>query len=233
MKLNVSSPEHGKVVTVDIDDEKLLLPFYEKRIGAEVPADTLGDQWKGYVLRVTGGNDKQGFPMMQGVLTNHRVRLLLRKGMPCFRERRKGAARRKSVRGCIVASDLSALNLTIAKKGDNVIENLTDEVRPRRLGPKRAGKIRKMFGLEKGDDVRPFVVRRVIREGKTKAPKIQRLVTAQRIQRKKAKKTAMANQRAASKQAAAEYQKVLADYIEEKKKAKLASAAAKKAVTAN
>ena len=28
----------------------------------------------GYVLRITGGNDKQGFPMMQGVLSAQRVR---------------------------------------------------------------------------------------------------------------------------------------------------------------
>lgn len=44
--------------------------FYEKRMGAEVEADSLGDEWKGYVVRVAGGNDKQGFPMKQGVLTN-------------------------------------------------------------------------------------------------------------------------------------------------------------------
>lgn len=44
--------------------------FYEKRMGAEVEADSLGDEWKGYVFRITGGNDKQGFPMKQGVLTN-------------------------------------------------------------------------------------------------------------------------------------------------------------------
>ena len=38
-------------------------------MGQDVDASTLGDEWKGYVLRVTGGNDKQGFPMKQGVLT--------------------------------------------------------------------------------------------------------------------------------------------------------------------
>jgi ribosomal protein S6E (S10) len=25
-------------------------------MGQEVPADSLGDEWKGYVLRITGGN---------------------------------------------------------------------------------------------------------------------------------------------------------------------------------
>ena len=60
-------------------------PFYEKRMGQDVDAATLGDEWKGYVLRITGGNDKQGFPMKQGVLTQSRVRLLLSKGHSCYR----------------------------------------------------------------------------------------------------------------------------------------------------
>ena len=55
-------------------------PFYEKRMGQEVDAQTLGDEWAGYVFRISGGNDKQGFPMKQGVLTQGRVRLLLSKG---------------------------------------------------------------------------------------------------------------------------------------------------------
>ena len=43
--------------------------FYEKRIGATVEMDSIGDEWKGYICRIMGGNDKQGFPMKQGVLT--------------------------------------------------------------------------------------------------------------------------------------------------------------------
>ena len=52
---------------------------------------------------ILGGNDKQGFPMKQGVLTPQRVRLLLSKGQSCYRERRDGERKRKSVRGCIVS----------------------------------------------------------------------------------------------------------------------------------
>ena len=55
--------------------------------------------------------------MKQGVLTTGRVRLLLSKGHSCFRPRRSGERRRKSVRGCIVDSQLSVLNLVIVKKG--------------------------------------------------------------------------------------------------------------------
>jgi small subunit ribosomal protein S6e len=89
-------------------------------MGQEVEADSLGDEWKGYVLRITGGNDKQGFPMKQGVLTNQRVRLLLSKGHSCYRPRRTGERKRKSVRGCIVDANLSVLSLAIVKPGEQV-----------------------------------------------------------------------------------------------------------------
>ena len=162
---------------------------YDKKIAQEVPADSLGDEWKGYVFRITGGNDKQGFPMKQGVMHPTRVRLLLSDGHSCYRPRRTGERKRKSVRGCIVGMDLSVLALSIVKQGESDIPGLTDVVNPKRLGPKRATKIRRFFGLDKKDDVRKFVIRRTVtREGKqdyTKAPKIQRLVTPQRLQRKR------------------------------------------------
>ena len=122
-------------------------------MGAEVPGDSVGDEFKGYVFRITGGNDKQGFPMKQGVMHPTRVRLLLGEGHSCYRPRRTGERKRKSVRGCIVGMDLSVLALAILKKGDDEIPGLTDRVEPKRLGPKRATKIRRFFGLTKDDDV--------------------------------------------------------------------------------
>ncbi|KAI8434360.1 hypothetical protein MSG28_012421 [Choristoneura fumiferana] len=163
MKLNVSYPATGCQKLFEVVDEHKLRIFYEKRMGAEVEADLLGDEWKGYVLRVAGGNDKQGFPMKQGVLTNSRVRLLMSKGHSCYRPRRTGERKRKSVRGCIVDANLSVLALEIP--------GLTDGNVPRRLGPKRASKIRKLFNLSKEDDVRRYVVKRVLppKEGKENA----------------------------------------------------------------
>lgn len=151
--------------------------------------EDLGDEYAGYVFRISGGNDKQGFPMKQGVLTNTRVRLLLRDGLSCYRTRRVGERKRKSVRGCIVGSDLAVLNLVILKKGDAEIPGVTDSPIPRRLGPKRANKIRKLFNLDQADDVRKFVITRKFenKKGKTiqKRCKIQRLVTPVTLARKK------------------------------------------------
>lgn len=117
MKLNISCPRTGHQKLIEVEDERKLRPFFDKRMGAEVSGDSLGDEWKGYIFKITGGNDKQGFPMKQGVLTNTRVRLLFKDGHSCFRERRAGERKRKSVRGCIVDSNLSVIALVIRKKG--------------------------------------------------------------------------------------------------------------------
>ncbi|WAR00365.1 RS6-like protein [Mya arenaria] len=223
--MNVSYPATGCQKLIEVDDEKRLRPLYEKRIATEVSADCLGDEWKGYVLRITGGNDKQGFPMKQGVLTNGRVKLLMGKGTSCYRPRRNGEKKRKSVRGCIVDANLSVLALRIIKKGEQEIPGLTDKTVPRRLGPKRASKIRRLFNLSKDDDVRQYVVRRPLPEKenkkpRSKAPKIQRLVTPVVLQRKR-HRIALKRRRVVKKREdAAEYAKLLAQRLKEAKERK-------------
>ncbi|KAI8854808.1 ribosomal protein S6e-domain-containing protein [Chytridium lagenaria] len=182
----------------------------------EVKADALGDEFKGYVFKITGGNDKQGFPMKQGVLRPGRARLLLSKGHSCYRPRRTGERKRKTVRGCIVGSDISALSLVLVKQGEQDIPGLTDLNVPKRLGPKRASKIRKMFGLTKDDDVRNPSKK----EGKkaiSKAPKIQRLVTPLTLQRRRHLNSLKKRHAEAAKEAASEYAKVLAQRVKDRK----------------
>lgn len=175
------------------------------------------------VFRISGGNDKQGFPMKQGVLTNTRVRLLLKDGMSCYRARRTGERKRKSVRGCIVGPDLAVLNLVIIKKGEREIADVTDKEQPRRLGPKRANKIRKLYNLTKEDDVRKYVIaRKFEKNGKTvvKRCKIQRLVTPVTLARKRRRMQENAKARQASRAAAAEYAQLLQKRISEQKEAR-------------
>jgi len=215
--------------------KKKLRALYDQRISHEIEGENIGDEFKGYIFRISGGNDKQGFPMLQGVLTSQRVRLLFSKGMPCFRPRKRGERKRKSVRGCIVSGELSVVSLVIVKKGDADIAGLTDEVKPRRLGPKRASKIRKLFNLDKKDDVRQYVIRRqIVKEGKkptTKAPKIQRLVTPQRLQRKRERK-AVKKQRYEKSRAEAEvYNGLLAKRTKEQREKRKAVIAKKRSVS--
>jgi len=223
MKLNIAYPANGSQKLIEIEDEKRLRIFMEKRMGQEVPGDSVGDEFKGYVFKITGGNDKQGFPMKQGILHPTRVRLLLSKGHSCYRPRRTGERKRKSVRGCIVGNDLAVLSLVVVKQGDSDIVGVTDVTHPKRLGPKRASKIRKFYGLSKEDDVRKFVIHREVqpkKEGKkpyNKAPKIQRLVTPQTLQRKRHRIALKKRRAEAQKEAASEYAALLAKRVADSK----------------
>merc|ERR1711971_845962 len=205
-------------------DELKVRPFYEKRMAQEIDGNIIGDEFKGYILRIAGGNDKQGFPMRQGILTNTRVRILCAKGQKSYRPRRDGERKRKSIRGCIVGHDIAVLNLVVTKVGDDPVPGLTDDTIPRRLGPKRANNIRKLFNLSKDDDVRKYVISRTFtnKKGVTrrKAPKIQRLVTPLTLQRKRARKAEKLNSVLRNKEEAAAYKKLVAQRNAEKREAR-------------
>jgi len=215
MKLNISNPTTGQNLPIVIDDDKKLLTFFGKRMGQEVPADSLGEGWKNYILKITGGNDKDGFPMKQGILMQGRTRILMSEGHSCYRPRRSGERKKKSIRGCIVGSDLAVLALSVVKIGDAPIEGLTNEKKPRRRGPKRATRIRRLFALDKKkDDPRRYVLlysRKIEKNGKIhwKTPKIQRLVTDVRLRRKRVFKAEKKAHWENTKKAQAEYHKLL------------------------
>merc|ERR1712176_1225295 len=148
-----------------------------------------------------------------------------KKGMSCFRERRKGCRKRKSVRGCIVGPDIAVLALVVVKKGEQDIPGLTDDSRPRRLGPKRASNIRKLFNLDKKDDVRKFVVRRQVNEKRSKAPKIQRLITPALLQRKRYHRSQIRKRMVLGQKMKEDYTKRLTEYRQQQRELRAAEVA--------
>ena len=205
LKLNIAYPRNNSQKTLEFTDEKKWAKLVDKRVGQEFDGEIIGSEFNGYVFKITGGSDRNGFCMKQGVATRSKVKLLLAPGTPGYRFGREGTRVRRTVRGCIISNDQAAVNLVILKKGDAEIAGLTDKSNPVRLGPKRANKIRKLFNLPKHSDnigkkdapkidvdhldVTRFVVKRATKEVGDKkyykAPKIQRLVTNDRIRRKR------------------------------------------------
>lgn len=88
-----------------MDNEHKLCTFYEKLMMTEAAADVLGEEWKGYVVRIRDENDKQGLPMKQVVLTHCRVYLVTDQGEP-----ERG---RTSLFGMHGGSNLSVLNVSV------------------------------------------------------------------------------------------------------------------------
>ncbi len=158
-----------------------------KRLGDTVPGEVFSSHFSGYVFKILGGNDRRGHCMRQGILTNGTARILMRrskKGVQ-WRKKFKDQRMRRTVHGCIIGKYICSLSLEIIQHGKSEIPGMPGTARPKSLGPKRASKIRMMFGLDKNDDVKKYVVRKKCKNGKTKAPRIQRLVTPERIKRKR------------------------------------------------
>ncbi|KAM9224838.1 LOW QUALITY PROTEIN: small ribosomal subunit protein eS6-like [Dugong dugon] len=220
MKLNISFPPTSCQKLIEVDNECKLHTFYENKMATEVAVDCLGDECKGYVVQISGGNNKQGFPMKQCALTHGRVCLLLSKGHSCYRPRRIGEGKHKSVWGCIVDANLSVFNLVIVKNGEKNTLGLTDTTVPCRLGPKRASRIHRLFNLSKKDDVCQAVRKPLNKEGKkprTKVPKIQHLVTPRVLQHKRQRIALKKQHTKKNKEEAAEYAKLLAKRMKEAK----------------
>jgi small subunit ribosomal protein S6e len=182
----------------------------------------MGDDYKGYIFRITGGNDKQGFTMKQGILIAGRSRILFKKRGTTYRPRRSGERKRKSVRGCITGPDLAVIALRVIAKGDKDIDGVTNVDFANRLGRKRRNKIIKDFALDKKvDDVRKYVVRR---EQRTKGDKtyyksahIQRMITETRLRRKKQRSDNKIAAVKSSQEKSAAYEKLLKEYFAEKR----------------
>ena len=231
MIINIAYPLNGTQKKYEYKDEKMYAKLYDHKLGDEVSGDIFGEGFEGCLFRITGGSDKNGFGMKQGVATKNKKKLLLPPGSTGYRAKREGTWKRKSVRGCIVGPQISSLNLILVEKGEKDIADLTDVKNDRRLGPKRANKIRKLFNLPKHSDfigkqepsgfkvynvdVQKAVVKRITKEidGKKyyKAPRITRLLTTQRIRRKRVKRAKKIEKVKKNQEQLREYEKQLAN----------------------
>ena len=211
MIINVAYPLNGSQKKFEYKEEKFWQKLYDLKIGDLVDGSQFGngsEGFEGHQFQITGGCDKNGFGMKVGVLTRNKVKLLLAKGSTGYFCRRDGTRKRKYVRGCIVGPEINSVNLILYTKGEGEIPGVTDVKFDRRLGPKRANKIRKLFNLPRhydnigkkdakkvevsNIDVMKAVVKRVTKEKDGvkffKAPRITRLLTEDRKRRKKVRK---------------------------------------------
>lgn len=123
-KLVISDPEEGKAIQYELDDAKTNA-LVGRNVGDIVEGDILG--LPGYKFKITGGSDASGFPIRPDVHGSGKKRILIR-GPPGFKSKRKGIAKRKTVRGRELSSDISQVNLRIEEKGSTPLEELVMKV---------------------------------------------------------------------------------------------------------
>jgi small subunit ribosomal protein S6e len=95
-----------------------------KKVGDNFEGGVLG--LDGYTLEITGGSDKQGFPMKKNMEGAERRQVLLKEGTG-IREEVDGVRKRKSVRGDTVSQEIQQLNTKVVEAGDKPVEELLEE----------------------------------------------------------------------------------------------------------
>lgn len=119
-KVVVNDPEKGKSYQIQVTGHHAN-SLIGKKIGDEV--DGIFVSLPGYKLQITGGSDKDGFPMRKDLPGFGRRRILLSGGVG-FKPKEDGLRKKKSVRGNTISPDIVQINMKITKYGSRPIEEL-------------------------------------------------------------------------------------------------------------
>lgn len=119
-KANISDPKDGKsyLSTVSGHHANSLIG---KKVGDQIDGIFLG--LPGYKLLITGGSDKDGFPMRKDMPGAKRTKVLISRGFG-FKAPRKGMRRRKTMRGSAISPETVQINLKVTSHGAKPISDV-------------------------------------------------------------------------------------------------------------
>ncbi|HLC92577.1 MAG TPA: S6e family ribosomal protein [archaeon] len=106
MNIVVSDPKTRKAYSKKIDNPAI---FVGKKIGESVELGLMG--LDGYTAKITGGSDKEGFPMKPDMAGSNRKEIYV------VVDAKKGIRQKIRRRGNLVTGEISQLNLKITKDG--------------------------------------------------------------------------------------------------------------------
>ncbi len=92
-----------------------------KNIGDTISGDIAG--LSGYTLKLTGGTDKDGFPMRPDLPGPTRKRILVAGGVG-FHPSQDGERKRKAMRGREVSSDVTQINTVVVEYGEKPLAEI-------------------------------------------------------------------------------------------------------------
>ena len=116
----VSDPTTRKAYKIEADQDKAA-GIVGKIIGNKFNGDILG--LPGYEIQITGGTDKDGFPMHPQVHGPGRKSIVL-SYPPGFHPRIKGQRKRKMVRGNTISLDIVQINCKVTKVGAKSLDQI-------------------------------------------------------------------------------------------------------------
>lgn len=115
-KIIVSDSETGKSKTVELEETRAV-PLIGRKIGETIDGSVVG--LSGHKVRITGGSDKDGFPMRPNVHGGVRRNIILSGGVG-FKPKSEGQRRRKTLRGNVITDEIVQINMRIVEKPKRV-----------------------------------------------------------------------------------------------------------------
>ena len=122
----ISDPSNGRAYQVEVKGaaaSKLL----GQKIGDGIDGEILG--LPGYKLEITGGSDREGFPMRSDLPGSKRRKILIAGGTG-YHSKERGRRRRKSIRGRDIGADVGQINTKIVEHGAKPVKDLLEVGKP-------------------------------------------------------------------------------------------------------
>jgi len=111
-KVIVSDPADGTSKAVELEGPQAV-PLIGRKLGEELDGTSL--KLSGFKLKITGGSDKDGFPMRPNIHGGVRVGAILSEGVG-FRATRHGDRKRKTLRGNVITDSIVQINMKVIDK---------------------------------------------------------------------------------------------------------------------
>ena len=111
-KVIVSDPSTAKSKVVELEGARAV-PLIGKRIGEALDGTVVG--MVGVKMQITGGSDKDGFPMRPDIHGGVRISVILSEGIG-FHPTEEGERQRKAVRGNVITEDIVQINMKALEK---------------------------------------------------------------------------------------------------------------------
>lgn len=111
-KVIISDPEDGTSKMVELEETRAA-SLIGRRIGEVIDGSVV--DLPSSKVQISGGSDKDGFPMRPSVHGGVRRRIVLSKGVG-FNPAIEGLRRRKTIRGNVITDEIVQVNLKITEK---------------------------------------------------------------------------------------------------------------------
>lgn len=205
MKILLYYPTNGTNKTYEVS-MKDAQKFYGLKIHDQFDGKIISSELEKSIVEITGGNDSTGVCMVPNQNHSRTVRLLLKKGDIGYKPKKSYIKKRKTVRGSVISQETSVISVILVRpysdeNGEVVIPGLTDVVKDKSHLPKKASKLRKLFGIDESVEDKDQLKKKIyqiIRESdpNMKLPRLKITgATTEKIRQKKKEELLMRKKR--------------------------------------